>query len=175
MTLSIGDLARATGTTVETIRYYERVGVLPAPARTGGGQRAYTPVHLNRLGFVRRARDLGFTLDQVRALLDLADQPDRDCAAVDEVARARLAEVDRKLADLAALRRELASLVETCGHGRVAECRIVEALSPDQSDAPSPLLGSMECTRPSARAGPSLRAQSAEPRTAAPAERRSPR
>ena len=130
MALSIGDLARATGTKVETIRYYERIGILPAPARTAGGQRAYAPDHLRRLAFVRRARDLGFGLDQARVLLDLADQPERDCAAVDAVARVHLAEVDRKLADLAALRRELADLVDRCSHGRVAECRIMEALSP---------------------------------------------
>ena len=83
-----------------------------------------------RRAFVRRVRGLGFGLDQVRALLDFADQPEHDCAAVDVVARARLAEVDRKLADLAALRRELADLVDRCGHGRVAECRIMEALLP---------------------------------------------
>ena len=83
-----------------------------------------------RRAFVRRVRGLGFGLDQVRALLDLADQPEHDCAAVDVVARARLAEVDRKLDDLAALRRELADLVDRCGHGRVAECRIMEALLP---------------------------------------------
>ena len=130
MALSIGDLARATGTKEETIRYYERIGLLPAPARTAGGQRAYAPDHLRRLAFVRRARGLGFGLDQVRALLDFAHQPDRDCAAVDVVARARLAEVDRKLADLAGLRGALADLIETCGRGRVAECRIMEALSP---------------------------------------------
>ncbi len=94
MALSISDLARATGTKVETIRYYERIGLLPAPARTGGGQRTYAPDHLRRLAFVRRARDLGFGLDQARALLDLAHQPDRDCAAVDAVARVHLAEVD---------------------------------------------------------------------------------
>ena len=130
MALSIGDLARQTATKVETIRYYERIGLLPAPALTAGGQRAYAPDHLRRLAFVRRARGLGFTLDQVRALLDLADQPDRDCAAVDAVARTRLAKVDRKLADLTGLRRALADLIDRCGHGRVAECRIIEALSP---------------------------------------------
>lgn len=134
--LSIGDLARATATKVETIRYYERIGLLPAPARTAGGQRSYAPDHLRRLAFVRRARGLGFTLDQIRTLLDLADQPDRDCAAVDEVARTHLTEVDRKLADLAELRHTLADLIDRCGHGRVAECRIVEALSSSRSDAP---------------------------------------
>lgn len=131
MALSIGDLARATGTKVETIRYYERTGLLPLPARTAGGQRTYAPDHLRRLAFVRRARDLGFGLGQVRALLDLADQPDRECAAVDAVARIHLAEVDRKLAALAALRHELADLVDRCSHGRVAECRIIGALLPE--------------------------------------------
>lgn len=127
-TFTIGDLARATGTTVEAIRYYERIGVLPAPSRTAGGQRAYEADHLKRLGFVRRARDLGFTLDQVRALLGLVDQPSRDCTGVEAVARDHLAEVDRKLADLAVLRGVLAELVERCGHRTVADCGIVEAL-----------------------------------------------
>lgn len=129
--LSIGDLGKATGTTVETIRYYERIGLLPAPARSGAGRyRSYGKDQLGRLSFVRRARDLGFTLDQVRHLLDLADDRSRDCAAVDAIARRHLAEVERKIADLEALRRELADLVGQCGHGTVAECRIIEALSP---------------------------------------------
>src|SRR3954470_3544701 len=105
--LSIGALSKATGTTVETIRWYERVGVLPAPARTPGNYRAYGTAHLERLSFVRRARDLGFTLDQVRELLRLADQEDQSCEAVDRVAREHLEEVERKIADLEALRHEL--------------------------------------------------------------------
>lgn len=129
-TLAIGDLAHTTGTKVETIRYYERIGLLPAPARTGGGQRAYQADHLKRLAFIRRARDLGFTLDQVRALLDLAAHPDRDCTDVEAVARDHLAEVDRKLADLSGLRRALADIVGRCHHGTVADCGIIEALSP---------------------------------------------
>lgn len=80
--LSIGALAQATGTTVEAIRWYERVGVLPAPARTAGNYRSYGTAHLERLSFVRRARDLGFTLDQVRELLRLADQEHESCEAV---------------------------------------------------------------------------------------------
>jgi Cu(I)-responsive transcriptional regulator len=126
--LSIGDLARATGTKVETIRYYERTGLLPPPPRTGGNYRAYGAEHLARLSFVRRARDLGFPIGQVRALLGLADQQERSCEAVDAIAREHLAEVDRKLADLVALRRELASLIGRCRRGTVAECRIIEAL-----------------------------------------------
>lgn len=128
MNLKIGDLARATDTKTETIRFYEKIGLLPPPARTEGNYRAYTAAHLGRLSFVRRARDLGFSLDQVRDLLSLADDCDRPCAAVDALARQHLAEVDRKLGDLAALRRELDSLIGQCGRGAVSECRIIEAL-----------------------------------------------
>lgn len=127
---TIGDLAKATGTKVETIRYYERIGLLPAPARTTSNYRSYNPKHLGRLSFLRRARDLGFSLEQVRALLGLSDQRRRSCEAVDRIAREHLAEVDRKIADLAALRRELHSVISQCGHGTVEECRIIEALSP---------------------------------------------
>ena len=128
--LGIGDLARATGTTVETIRYYERTGLLPGPPRTGGNYRAYGQDHLARLSFIRRARDLGFSIEQVKALLGLADQRDRSCEAVDVIARKHLSEVERKLADLAALHRELTALLGQCRHGTVAECRIIEALAP---------------------------------------------
>ncbi|GAN81589.1 transcriptional regulator MerR [Acidocella aminolytica 101 = DSM 11237] len=129
--LSIGDLARTTDTKVETIRYYERAGLLPAPARTAGNYRAYRAEHLARLSFVRRARDLGFSLDHVRELLRLADQKDQSCAEIDVIARLHLAEVDRKIADLMALGGELRQIVGQCGHGTVAECRIIEALSPN--------------------------------------------
>jgi Cu(I)-responsive transcriptional regulator len=128
--LTIGALARATDTKVETIRYYEREGLLTEPARTAGNYRAYTLQHLNRLSFIRRSRDLGFSLDQVRALLDLADQRDRPCEAVDAIAFAHLAEIDRKIADLQALRRELNSMITRCGCSTIAECRIIESLSP---------------------------------------------
>ncbi|MBK8209230.1 MAG: helix-turn-helix domain-containing protein [Rhodospirillales bacterium] len=128
--LTIGDLARATRTKVETIRYYERIGLLPAPPRTAGNYRAYAAEHLGRLSFIRRARDLGFPLDQVRELLALADQRKRSCEAVDAIARQHLAEVERKIADLAALRRELADIIGQGRQGTVAECRIIEALAP---------------------------------------------
>lgn len=127
---AIGELGRLTDTKVETIRYYERIGLLPAPARTTGNYRAYGQEHLNRLSFIRRSRDLGFSLDQVRALLDLSDDRGRSCEAVDGVAKEHLAEVDRKIADLRALRRELASMIDQCRCGTIAECRIIETLSP---------------------------------------------
>jgi Cu(I)-responsive transcriptional regulator len=128
--LSIGDLAKTTDTKVETIRYYERIRLLPEPGRTPGNYRSYGPQHLNRLSFIRRARDLGFSLAQVRNLLGLADQRHRSCDAVDAIAREHLVEVERKIADLSALRRELDSIISQCSHGTVAECRIIEALSP---------------------------------------------
>ncbi|PKU24402.1 MerR family transcriptional regulator [Telmatospirillum siberiense] len=128
--LTIGDLGRATETKVETIRYYERIGLLPIPARTAGNYRSYDDWHLGRLSFIRRARNLGFSLEQVRDLLGLADQRDRSCEAVDAIARGHLADIDRKIADLTALRRELSSIIGQCGCGTIAECRIIEALAP---------------------------------------------
>ena len=128
--LSIGDLARAAGTKAETVRYYERIGLLPAPARTSGNYRAYARSHLERLSFIRRARDLGFSLDQVRALLRLADDRSQSCAEVDRIAKLHLTEVERKIADLASLGGELRQLIEKCRHGTIAECRILDALGP---------------------------------------------
>jgi Cu(I)-responsive transcriptional regulator len=129
--MNIGELARATDTKPETIRYYERIGLLPPPPRTAGNYRDYSDAHVSRLSFTRRARDLGFSIEQIRALLDLADQRERSCEAVDVIAREHLMDVKRKLADLAALRRELDSLIRQCRHGTIAECRIIEALAPD--------------------------------------------
>lgn len=134
--LTIGDLSKATGTKVETIRYYERIGLLAAPDRTTGNYRAYGKKDLGRLSFIRRARDLGFGLEQVRELLGLSDQKQRSCEAVDVIARDHLAEVDRKLTDLKALRRELDSIIRQCGCGTIAECRIIEALAPIDPNGP---------------------------------------
>jgi Cu(I)-responsive transcriptional regulator len=127
---SIGELAKATGTKVETIRYYERIGLLPEPKRTTGNYRSYEAAHLGRLSFIRRARDLGFSIEQVRNLLGLADQKGCSCETVDSIAREHLADVDRKIADLKGLRRELDALIRQCHHGTIAECRILDALAP---------------------------------------------
>jgi Cu(I)-responsive transcriptional regulator len=128
--LTIGKLAEATDTKVETVRYYERAGLIVPPARTEGNYRSYRPEDLERLRFIRRTRDLGFSLDEVRALLDLAGQPDRDCGSVDAMARHHLDEIDRKIADLTALRRELSGVIASCAGGTVAECRILGAFAP---------------------------------------------
>jgi Cu(I)-responsive transcriptional regulator len=128
--MNIGELARAADTKAETIRYYERIKLLPVPPRTAGNYRDYSAAHIRRLTFIRRARDLGFSIEQIRALLDLADRKSQSCEAVDAIAREHLEDVKRKLADLAALRRELESLIGQCRHGTVAQCRILEALAP---------------------------------------------
>ena len=128
--MRIGELGKATATKVETIRYYEQTGLLPPPARTISNYRSYGEAHMARLSFIRRARDLGFGIEQVRALLDLADDRTRDCATVDRIATAHLEAVDRKIADLTALRRELTALIGSCKGGLVADCGIVEALGP---------------------------------------------
>ena len=128
--LKIGDLANATGTKVQTIRYYEEIGLLPPPARTEGNYRTYDEGTLRRLSFIRRSRDLGFSLDRVRELLALSDHRDWSCTSVETIAREHRKAIERKVADLSALDRELARIIEKCGHGTVAECGILEALSP---------------------------------------------
>lgn len=128
--LTIGKLAAATGANVETIRYYERAGLISPPARTEGNYRSYRDDDVARLRFIRRTRDLGFSLEQVRALLSISGQRDSSCGTVDAIATEHLVEVDRKIADLTALRRELADAVASCAGGKVAECRILEAFGP---------------------------------------------
>jgi len=133
--LTIGDLAKATGTKVVTIRYYERIGLLPPPERTAGNYRAYEPRHLERLRFIQRCRDLGFTLDQVRELLRLSSQEGKSCTEVDHIAAAHLAETEEKIADLTRLAARLRRIISRCeGGGVIADCRIIEALSPGAED-----------------------------------------
>ena len=127
--LGIGDLARRTGTKVQTIRYYEEIGLLPPPVRTAGNQRRYDRAAQQRLAFIRHARELGFSLDAIRTLLDLVDRPDQPCEQADAVARARLAEVESRITRLLALRDELARMVSECRGGRVAQCRVIEVLA----------------------------------------------
>jgi DNA-binding transcriptional MerR regulator len=127
--LSIGDLAARAGTKVETIRYYEKVGILPAPARTAGNHRTYTQAHADRLAFIRHSRELGFPVDNIRTLLTIADDPARSCTAVDAIARDHLLEVQSRIARLQALEAELMRMVQECGQGRVANCRVIEVLA----------------------------------------------
>jgi len=127
--LSIGVLAEETGCKVPTIRYYEKIGLMPAPIRTGGNQRRYGPAHVDRLGFIRHARELGFPLDRIREILALGDRPDRSCAEVDRIARDHLLAVEARIARLTALKDELQRMVTQCGTGKVADCRVIEVLA----------------------------------------------
>ncbi len=124
----IGELARATGTKAETIRYYERERILPCADRTDGNYRDYSPEHLATLTFIRRARELGFSMAQVRQLLALSDQADKPCIDVDQLVKTQIEVVDRKIADLTALREELGHLLGSCKGERIDECRIVQSL-----------------------------------------------
>ncbi len=128
-TISIGDLSKRTGCNIETIRYYEKIGLLPAPARSVGGHRVFRADHLRRLSFVRRARQLGFTLDAVRALLGLAESRQRSCAQVRRLTEAHLGEIRAKIADLKRMERVLRDTVRLCADGTRPDCPIIEALS----------------------------------------------
>lgn len=126
--LPIGELSRRTGCNVETIRYYERAGILPRPARSEGGHRMYGTAHVMRLGFVRRARELGFTLDEVRALLRLIDQEDYACAEARDIAARHLEAVRARLADLQRMEQALSGLIACCDDGAPPYCPLLEAL-----------------------------------------------
>jgi DNA-binding transcriptional MerR regulator/copper chaperone CopZ len=127
---SIGELARAAGLGVETIRFYERRGLLERPARPVRGFRAYPHAALERIAFVRQAQELGFTLAEVRALLALSADPKTDCAAVRGRAAAKLGQLDTRMARLSRMRNELHGLLTRCpGRGALADCPIVAALS----------------------------------------------
>lgn len=126
--LTIGGLSAASGCKIETIRFYERSGLLPAPPRTGGGHRVYDEDHLRRLTFIRRARELGFTLDDVRALLALADREGGTCAEVRDVTMRHLLDVRAKLADLRRLERVLAATVAGCVGDDAPDCPILNVL-----------------------------------------------
>lgn len=127
--MRIGELAIATGTKAETIRYYEREGILPAADRTDSNYRDYSDNHLAALTFVRRARQLGFSMAQVRELLALSDRVDNPCQVVDELVREQLEEVEQRILDLSSLRDELRLMLRSCEANRIGECRIVESLA----------------------------------------------
>lgn len=127
--MQIGDLSRASGVNIETIRYHERIGVLPKPGRQLNGRRTYAEGDARRLGFIRHARDLGFDLADVRTLLALQEQPEASCEDATRIAQVQLETVESRIAKLLSLRAELARMVSECKTGVVAECRVIEALN----------------------------------------------
>ncbi|WP_425043596.1 MerR family transcriptional regulator [Primorskyibacter sp. S87] len=125
---SIGALSRKTGTKVQTIRYYEQIGLLNEPDRSPGGQRRYTSEDLDRLAFVRHGRQLGFSLDAIRELLDLADHPDQPCSEADSIAQRQLVQVQQRILRLKALEKELKRMISECAGGRAGDCRVLDVL-----------------------------------------------
>lgn len=129
MSYSIGQLSARAGVKVPTIRYYEQVGLLPEAPRNAGNQRRYEVVHLERLRFIKHARELGFDMDDIRALLAMAEHPQDSCHAADSIARDHLVVIRDRIAQLRLLEQELERMVKECAHGRVCECRVIEVLA----------------------------------------------
>ena len=130
----IGALSRRTAVNIETIRYYEKIGLLPPPPRTEGGHRLYCDAHLKRLIFIRRSRELGFTLDEIRNLLGLVEGG-YTCGQVQEAALDHLKNIRRKIADLRRMERTLAETAARCEGGTAPDCPIIDVLSQEPPSA----------------------------------------
>lgn len=132
--ITIGAVARQAGIGIDTIRYYEREGLLPKPQRRASGYRDYDGGAVERLRFIRRAKDLGFTLEDIRELLALSNDRERGVKSVRQRAEARLAEVERRIRELQRVKRGLKQLIDACpGHGALEHCPILRALGGDQA------------------------------------------
>ena len=126
--ISIGELSQLTGVNIETIRYYEKINMLPAPPRTEGGHRIYGSAEARILTFIRRARELGFAIDEIRALLDLGGPGKASCAEVKEIAAHHLDEIRAKIVDLRKLERLLATTIAKCSGKKVPDCPVIDIL-----------------------------------------------
>ena len=135
--LTIGMLSNRTGCNIETIRYYERIRLMPRTARSAGGHRVYGEDHVKRLGFIRRSRELGFTLDQIRTLLGLVDGRRYTCAQVKHITVEHLDEIQRKVADLKTIERVLKEMASQCDGGAVPRCAVIDALFDQAQDVES--------------------------------------
>lgn len=129
MVVSIGKLSECTGVNIETVRYYERIGLLPRPARSRGGHRQYDPAAVRRLGFIRRCRDLGFSIDDIRELLKLVDAGVPTCADVKAIAESHLAGIRQRLADLRKMEAALVATVGQCSGDAVPDCPVIDVLA----------------------------------------------
>ena len=126
---SIGELARKTGVKVPTIRYYESAGLLPKPCRTASNRRTYGAEDAERVGFIRHARELGFAMEDIRALLELAVEHQQSCHLADSIARRTLKSIEARMALLNALHGELSRMVSECGQGMVADCKVMSVIA----------------------------------------------
>lgn len=127
--LTRGDLARATGCNIETIRYYEKTGLLPDPPRSAAGYRIYSAAHATRLRFILRARKLGFSMEDIRGLMGLDDGAAPTCAEVKERTKRHLADVRAKIADLRRIESVLAATASRCSGAEVPNCPVLDAIS----------------------------------------------
>ena len=134
--MTIGKLSKASGMNIETIRYYERSGLLPVPARSVNGYRYYQDEDIKRLRFIRRGRELGFSLEEIRSLLQLAGQPQQPCCEADQLVQAHLTEVDARIRDLQAIRAVLQQLAG-CQSQTAEHCRLLETLEEKKCCIPS--------------------------------------
>lgn len=148
LAMSIGVLARQTGCTVPTVRYYEEIGLLPPGPRTDAGRRVYDRAAVRRLTFIRRCRDFGFSIEQVRELVGLVDEPQRPCIEVREVAARHLAQLREKLAELQALERGISAFVcncdAACAGGAAIDCTILEDLASDAGVPAKSTVGALQ-------------------------------
>jgi DNA-binding transcriptional MerR regulator len=129
MNIAIGQLSAKTGVKVPTIRFYEQIGLMVAPPRTEGNQRRYGQAEVDRLNFIRNARELGFEVEDIRELLTMAAEPQASCHQADSIAMNHLREIDRRIARLTALRAELSRMIQECGHGHICDCRVISVLA----------------------------------------------
>jgi Cu(I)-responsive transcriptional regulator len=125
---TIGALARASGVKVTTIRYYESIGLIDPPDRSEGGQRLYDQEAVNRMSFIRHARDLGFSLEAIRDLIALSSNRDRSCIEIDDIARRHSADIRHRITRLKALEKELERMIAACAVNRVSDCRVLAVL-----------------------------------------------
>ena len=142
--LRIGTVAADSGCHIETIRYYERIGLLPRPRRSSSGYRAYTAADVHRLRFIVRSRELGFSLDEIRSLVALGENPKLSCGKVDALARHHLDDIKAKQRALAQLARELKRLIDTCARGHRGTCEILAALQRPSSASTTPAIRARE-------------------------------
>lgn len=131
--LAIGALSRKSGCKLQTIRHYETIGLLPPPKRTNGNHRLYNEHHIDRLIFIRRGRELGFSIEDIRELFELSESPDASCEKASAIAKRHLNNIKKNKASLAALETELSAMINACPNETNSTCRIIEALSSPNS------------------------------------------
>ena len=127
--MMIGDLAQKTSTKANTVRYYEDIGLLPEPARTASGRRTYAESDVRRLSFVRHSRGFGFSIDEIRSLLEISDSPKQDCEAAAKIAQEHLEKIDTQIVQLTSLRDALKLFATSCSGGSAEHCEIIGALN----------------------------------------------